>query len=81
MKAKRKGQHQAATDAERRTGRHCSSVVQWRFGSAARRMRRLIDDGAFGRHTVTTCMTTWFRDAAYMVGALDDTRAPAAGPP
>lgn len=55
----------AIDGAEERTGKYCSSVVQWRFGSAARRIRQLIDDGAFGRHTVTTCLTTWFRDAAY----------------
>jgi predicted dehydrogenase len=55
----------AIAGAERRSGRYCSSVVQWRFGSAARRVRQLIADGTLGRHTVTTCMTTWFRDAAY----------------
>lgn len=51
--------------AEQRSGRFCSSVVQWRFGSAARRIRRLIDDGVFGRHTVGICATTWYRDNAY----------------
>ncbi len=55
----------AIADAEARTGKYCSSVVQWRFGSAARRIRQLVDTGAFGRHTVTTCLTTWYRDAAY----------------
>ena len=55
----------AIVEAEGRGGKFCSSVVQWRFGSAARRIRQLIDDGTLGRHTVTTCMTTWFRDAAY----------------
>jgi predicted dehydrogenase len=53
----------AATEA--RTGRFCASVVQWRFGSAARQVRALIDDGALGRHTVGICATTWYRDAAY----------------
>ena len=52
-------------EAEDRSGRFCSSVVQWRFGSAARRIRHLIDDGAFGRHTVGICATTWYRDHAY----------------
>ncbi|HEV2528244.1 MAG TPA: Gfo/Idh/MocA family oxidoreductase [Thermomicrobiales bacterium] len=51
--------------AERRTGTHCMSVVQWRFGSAARTVRSMIDTGQFGRPTVTSCQTTWYRDAAY----------------
>lgn len=50
---------------EERTGRTCVSVVQWRFGSAARRVAEMIASGRLGRHTVTTCMTTWYRDAAY----------------
>lgn len=50
---------------EERTGRYCSSVVQWRFGSAGQQIRRLANEGVFGRHTVTTCMTTWYRPPAY----------------
>jgi predicted dehydrogenase len=52
-------------EAERRSGRFCSSVVQWRFGSAGRHVKRLIDEGALGRPLVGLCQTTWFRDAAY----------------
>ena len=51
--------------AEKRTGTHCMSVVQWRFGSAARAVRAMIDTGQMGRPTVTSCQTTWYRDAAY----------------
>ncbi len=50
---------------EQQTGRACVSVVQWRFGSAAKRVREMIASGQFGRHTVTLCATTWYRDAAY----------------
>lgn len=52
-------------EAERRTGRSTSSVVQWRFGSAGRHLKGLIDDGAMGKLLVGVCQTTWFRDAAY----------------
>ncbi len=55
----------AIASAEERSGKFCSSVVQWRFGSAGRRIRELGRDGTFGRHTVTTCMTTWYRPPAY----------------
>jgi predicted dehydrogenase len=55
----------AIAEAEERTGRFCSSVVQWRFGSAGRQIRHLIDSGVFGRHTVTVCATTWYRSDAY----------------
>lgn len=51
--------------AEARSGKRCVSVVQWRFGSAAQQIRQLADDGVFGRHTVTMCATTWYRDDAY----------------
>jgi predicted dehydrogenase len=52
-------------EAERRAGRYCSSVVQWRFGSAGRHLKRLIETEAMGRLLVGLCNTTWFRDAAY----------------
>ncbi len=50
---------------EERTGRACVSVVQWRFGSAAKQVREMIASGQLGRHTVAVCATTWYRDAAY----------------
>ena len=52
-------------DAERRTGRYCSSVLQWRFGSGARHLKRLIEEGALGRPLVGICQTTWYRTATY----------------
>jgi predicted dehydrogenase len=52
-------------DAERRTGRHCASVFQWRFGSAGRHLKGLIERGDLGRPLVGTCLTTWYRGAGY----------------
>jgi predicted dehydrogenase len=52
-------------EAEQRTGCYASSVFQWRFGSAGRQIRKLGSDGTLGRHTVTTCMTTWYRPPSY----------------
>lgn len=51
--------------AERATGKFCSSVYQWRFGSGARHLRALISSGELGRPLVGLCQTTWYRDAAY----------------
>lgn len=50
---------------EQQTGRYCSSVFQWRFGSAGQHLKRLIQDGALGRSLVGMCQTTWFRDQVY----------------
>jgi predicted dehydrogenase len=51
--------------AERRSGHYCAGVVQWRFGSAAKHLKRLIAEGVPGRGLLALCQTTWFRDAAY----------------
>lgn len=50
---------------ERKTGRFCSSVFQWRFGSGIRHLRTLIAAGEMGRPLVGICHTTWYRDAGY----------------
>jgi predicted dehydrogenase len=50
---------------ERETGRTCSVVFQWRFGSGAQHLKRLIDNQELGRPLVGICNTTWYRDAAY----------------
>lgn len=52
-------------EIERRTGRWCCSVFQWRFGSAAEHLRRLIDRGVPGRALLGLCETTWYRGATY----------------
>ncbi len=52
-------------EAERRTGRYCSCVFQWRFGSGARHLKHLIQTAAMGRPLVSICQTTWYRTAQY----------------
>ncbi len=51
--------------AEKETGRFCSTVFQWRFGSAAQYVKRLLDGGVLGSARVVAGMTNWFRDDAY----------------
>jgi predicted dehydrogenase len=51
--------------AEKRSGRYCAGVVQWRFGSAAKHLKRLVAEGVPGRGLLALCQTTWYRDAAY----------------
>lgn len=55
--------HIAAVELQ--TGRYCSSVFQWRFGSRGQHFKQLIQRGALGRPLVGICQTTWFRNAAY----------------
>jgi predicted dehydrogenase len=50
---------------ERQTGKYCSSVFQWRFGSGAQHLKHLIQTEALGKPLVGICQTTWFRDHAY----------------
>jgi predicted dehydrogenase len=50
---------------EQETGAACASVFQWRFGSAALRVRQLARSGQFGSSRVVLCDTTWYRDDAY----------------
>jgi predicted dehydrogenase len=50
---------------ERETGLTCSVVFQWRFGSTAQHLKRLIDRGEMGRPLVGICNTTWYRTHAY----------------
>ena len=51
--------------AETATGNYVSTVFQWRFGSAARHLKRLIEVGELGRALVGHCHTLWYRDASY----------------
>lgn len=50
---------------EENTGRYCSSVFQWRFGSGAQHLKRLMQAETLGRPLVGICQTTWFRNQAY----------------
>lgn len=51
--------------AAAQAGRELVVVFQQRTGSAAAHVKRLLDDGAFGRPLIAQCQTLWFRDAAY----------------
>jgi predicted dehydrogenase len=51
--------------AEKETGCYCSSVFQWRFGSAGQHVRSLIESNAMGKPLVGICQTTWYRDLEY----------------
>jgi predicted dehydrogenase len=53
------------TQAEERTGRYVTTVFQWRFGSAAKHMKKLIEQQALGRPLVGVCNTLWYRDQDY----------------
>jgi predicted dehydrogenase len=46
-------------------GPYLATVFQHRFGSGARRLRRLLDDGTLGRPLLAICNTTWFRAQEY----------------
>jgi predicted dehydrogenase len=54
--------------AEARTGRVCASVFQWRFGSAAKHVKGLIEAGTLGRPFLALTNTLWFRDSNYYTG-------------
>jgi predicted dehydrogenase len=51
--------------AEGGNGPWFATVFQHRFGSGARRLRKMIRDGVLGRPLVALCTTAWFRDQAY----------------
>ena len=51
--------------AQEEFGVHCCSVLQWRFGPMAQRLKSLIEQGALGRPLLGISLTTWFRPAAY----------------
>ncbi|RFS87358.1 gfo/Idh/MocA family oxidoreductase [Actinomadura spongiicola] len=50
---------------EARSEGHCVSVCQWRFGSAGRTLRRLVEDGRLGSLYTGLCQTLFYRDQAY----------------
>ncbi|MCO5185627.1 MAG: Gfo/Idh/MocA family oxidoreductase [Anaerolineae bacterium] len=53
------------TAKEAETGRYCSTVFQWRFGSAGKHLKKLIDNGDLGRPLVAHANTLWYRDEDY----------------
>jgi predicted dehydrogenase len=57
--------YDAIIEVEKRTGCYLSTVFQWRFGSAGKHMKKLIQEQAFGRPLVIVCNTLWYRTQAY----------------
>ena len=53
------------TAAEQHTGRYCSTIFQWRFGAAAKHLKRLMNTNQLGRPLIGLCQTVWYRDLAY----------------
>lgn len=51
--------------AEDRANGYVSTVFQWRFGSAAQHLKRLIEQQALGRPLVGVCNTLWYRAPEY----------------
>lgn len=51
--------------AERRTGRFCAAVFQFRHGSSIAHVRHTMASGTLGRPLVAVCHTLWYRNAAY----------------
>jgi predicted dehydrogenase len=51
--------------AETRAGRYLSTVFQWRFGSAAQHLKRLIESGILGKALLANCHTLWYRGEDY----------------
>ncbi len=51
--------------AEVRTGRYVSTVFQWRFGSAAKHLKHLMQADTLGRPLVGVCNTLWYRNQDY----------------
>lgn len=51
--------------ASAESGCYVSTVFQWRFGSAARHLKKLIEQGEMGRPLVGVCNTLWYRDEIY----------------
>jgi predicted dehydrogenase len=50
---------------ELRTGRTCSSIVHWRFGSGAIHAKQMIASGVLGSALLASCQTTWYRPPDY----------------
>lgn len=58
-------EHDEILAAERRSGRWCVPVFQWRAGSGARHLRDLLSAGSLGRPLLAFCHTLWYRDSDY----------------
>ncbi len=52
-------------ETEKRTGKSCATVFQWRYGSGMGHLRRQIESGVLGKPLVAVCNTLWYRDEDY----------------
>lgn len=55
----------AITQAENTSGGYVSTVFQWRFGSGAQHLKRLIQAGELGKPLVALCYALWYRGLEY----------------
>lgn len=55
----------AITRAEQETGCYANTVFQWRFGSAGKHLKKLIETNALGKPLVGVCNTLWYRTQDY----------------
>lgn len=55
--------------AARRSGRILAGVYQQRFGDGARRLKRAVEQGRFGRLALCSAYIKWWRDPSYYAGS------------
>lgn len=53
------------SQVEQATKRYVSTVFQWRFGSAGKHLKRLIETKALGKPLLGICNTLWYRTQDY----------------
>lgn len=51
--------------ATQTSGRTLSNIFQWRFGSAAQKLKHMLDTHALGELRVAVCHTLWYRGDDY----------------
>jgi predicted dehydrogenase len=56
-------------EVEQTSGRTCTTIFQWRYGSAARYVKHLIESGEAGVPLLALCNTLWYRSAEYYSSA------------
>lgn len=55
--------------AETETGCTCTGIMQWRYGSGAQHVKRLIEPEEFGMPLLAVCNTLWYRPMGYYADA------------
>ena len=61
-------------DAERKTGRFCAPVSQFRFSDAYRQAKDAVETGLFGRMILGTLSMKYYREPAYYAGSWRGTK-------